>query len=419
MPDDNAPADDLRSILSASFDDAAKTAAPEPVAPKVEAEPAKVDAPADDVEKGETRERGPDGKFLKKAAAEDKPEPKADDKEPKAEPKPDDKPAEGDGEKKPTEAKPDGKEPPARWSPSAKAMFKLQTPEAQAFLLDRHADMEREFTKRNQEVVDLKKEYGPVQQMFAPHLEVLKQKGLTPQTVIQRWGDVETRLASGDPAKQIAIISGIIHGYGIDKAAVGRALGFTSTSPAPPSTDPADQTDPAAAPNEAQLLAALEAKLAAQFAPKFARIDQFEQNERNRQNAVQQSREAEVETKITNFKSATDQSGELLHPFYDEVEPAMTALAQSYVAMKMPIPDLDHLYETAVQANPSTRQALLATQRAAQEAKSAAEARAKAASARKAGSSVTGAPGSAAPSRPLRGDLSLREQLEEAASDLG
>jgi hypothetical protein len=97
----------------------------------------------------------------------------------------------------------------------------------------------------------------------------------------------------------------------------------------------------------------------------------------------------------------------------------MIALASSYVASKQPIPPLADLYDTAVWANPSTRAALKAAEKATEETKRSEEARAKAASARRAGSSVTGAPGSGQATKPIRGELSLRESLEEAAADLG
>ncbi len=124
-------------------------------APAIEAKAA--DAPAAGTEtietepKAGTRERGPDGKFLKKDGEEpepkaaEKPEAKAkDDKtEPKEgeEPKADDKTAE-------PKAAADSKEPPANWSASDKAMFKLQPPEAQAFLLRRYKDMVPDSPRR-------------------------------------------------------------------------------------------------------------------------------------------------------------------------------------------------------------------------------------------------------------------------------
>src|SRR5579864_9218930 len=204
---DEQPVDDLRSILSASFDEVTKPATVETSAADTKAAATETHAaeaksePTESKAKDGERERGPDGKFLKKDEAAEKTEAKAtekaDDKakakeEPKAEAKPD-----GDDKAKTTEAKTDSKEPPARWSASDKAMFKLQSPEAQEFLLRRHASMESEFTKRNQEIVDLRKDFEPVQKLFAPYVDVLKQKGLTPHTVIQRWADVETKLANG------------------------------------------------------------------------------------------------------------------------------------------------------------------------------------------------------------------------------
>ena len=423
--DNEQPADDLRSILAGAFDEssAAASAGSSDAAPAPKADetptPEKVAEPKADG--GDDRPRGEDGKFVKKEEADDKADPKATKAEPKEEPKAD---KDADKGKQPAGEKPDDKtasastnEPPARWSASAKAMFKLQTPEAQAFLLDRAKELEADYTKKTQANADLKKEYEPVQQLFAPYIDVLKQKGLTPQTVIRRWAYVETALANG---KGVDIIDGIVKSYGIDKGQLAQRLGFTSTPSGQASTDqPGTQPRQGEAPTDEQLLERLQAKIAESFAPKFAKIDQWETNQQTAARHAAQQRESAVETEISNFKSAVDDKGDLLHPYYDEVEPAMIALAQSHVAAKQPLPKINELYDMAVWANPSTRQALLATQKAAQEAKANEEARAKAASARRAASSVTGDPGPGTPSRPVRGELSLREQLEEAAADAG
>jgi prophage DNA circulation protein len=90
---------------------------------------------------------------------------------------------------------------------------------------------------------------------------------------------------------------------------------------------------------------------------------------------------AVLDAEIKNFKSAVNETGELLHPHYGQVEAAMNALAQSYVASEQPVPSRVELYEAAVWANSSTRTALLASQKQAEQSKAAEEARAKAASA--------------------------------------
>lgn len=421
---ESTPSDDLRTLLSASFDESAKAAAPEPVV-ETKQIVADVEPKADPVEadpKDGDRARGPDGKFLKKdeadakaALASDKDSGKQEKAEATAKTGDTKDPAKAGEEADKPEAKPaDSKGPPENWSASDKAMFKLQSAEAQDFLLRRHRQMEADYTKKLAPLADLKKEYEPVQQLFAPYVDVLKQKGLTPQTVIRRWADVETALANG---KGIDIISGLVKGYGIDKAALGKALGFTSTPSGEPGTDPTKTADPAGG-NTPQPIA-LPPELANELRDLRARLDAQEQTRQNAQAQAARDREAKVESDITNFKSAANPQGELLHPYYEEVEPAMIALASSYVASKQPIPALEELYETAVWANPSTRAALLASQKQAEQLKANEEARAKAASARRAASSVTGAPGSGQSSRPVRGELSLREQLAEAAADLG
>ncbi len=420
MSDEKAPADDLRSILSASFDDAMSSTAisdgvVKPTAADVSASDpsiAKPDGTATDVDakSADARDRSPDGKFAKKKDGEaepksdDKPESKAKETEVKA-----DEPATAD---KTTEPKTDGKDPPANWSASDKAMFKLQPADAQAFLLRRYKEMESGFTKKSEALAGLQKEYGPIDEMFRPHLDTLKAKGLTPAATIRAWANVETALANG---RGIDVISGVIKGYGIDKAALAQALGFTSTGAAQPSTETA-HVDPATA--GAQPIA-LPPEPANELQQLRARLDAQDNDKRIQATRTALDREAAVEADINRFKSEANEAGELKHPYYEEVEPAMVALVSSYVASKQPIPPLAELYETAVWANPSTRQAMLASQKAAEQAKAAEEARAKAARARNAGSSVTGSPGSGQATRQIRGEQTLREQLEEAAADLG
>jgi hypothetical protein len=416
MADNDTPTDDLRSILSQSFDesvtpadDAGKAAAPKVDVDAAADKSATTDADAKDAD----RERGPDGKFVKKTEAEEKADAKvaSDDKEKpeaKTETKSDEKP-----DDKASQAKTSGKEPPERWTPSDKAMFKLQPPEVQEFLLRRHSAMEADYTKKVESVADLRKEFEPIQQMFAPHLDVLKAKGLTPASTIKAWANVETALANG---RGVDIVKGMVDSYGIDKAAVARALGFTSGTAAAQSTDATKAaTDPAATAHQP---IALPPELTQELQQLRARLDAQDNERRSATQRSQQQKLDQVETEIQTFKSAANEKGELLHPYYDEVEPAMIALAQSYAASKQPLPKIADLYDTAVWANPSTRAAVLASQKAVDQAKANEEARAKAASARKAGSSVTGAPSSGQTSRPIKGEVSLREGLEDAYADV-
>ncbi|MDE2470415.1 MAG: hypothetical protein KGL35_17135, partial [Bradyrhizobium sp.] len=412
MSAENDKPDDLRSLLSASFDDnMASTAIASGTVDAPVSKPEAADAPKEAGAAGDAPARGTDGKFTKKEDAEAQPAVKADEKivDKDAQPKPAEKADAQSSEKTENGAiasKDGGRDAPANWSASDKAMFKLQSPDAQDFLLRRHKAMEADYTKKVEAVADLRKEFEPIQQMFAPHLDILKQKGMTPQAVIKAWANVETALANG---RGVDVIAGIVQSYGVDKAKLANALGFTSSHAAQPATDAA--TAPA---DTAHLAAAgtqpiqLPPELQRELADLRAAIEAQKTERTTAQMQALRDREAKVESDITTFKSAVNDKGELLHPYFEEVEPAMVALASSYVASKQPLPPLPELYETAVWANPSTRAAVLAAQKAAEQTRANEEARAKAASARKAASSVTGAPGSGQATRAIRGDMSLR-----------
>lgn len=407
---DAQSADDIRSSLAealAQSESQQQQAGTDTGSTAAKAAP---DTSADDAANA-GRARGADGKFLKKDEGGE-----------------DDAAAVAAKAAKGTEEQPDSaaqalaadtKEPPAHWSQADKDKFKAQSPESQAFILDRFKAMEGDYTRKTQEIAHLKKEYGPVHEMFAPHADAMRSKGFTPRSLIEAWANVEQKLAAG-PDSAIEVIKGLVGGYNIPVAKIAAALGVA----APPAAgQQQDGQQPTGVENGQQvaLPPAVAAELQAlreqvgQFGQKFQTIEQ-------REAAAAHAREIAageaVQNQVNEFKSAQDGKGSLLHPHFDEVESLMTSLAQAALASKQPVPPLKELYETAVYANPSTRAKVLAAQRQQEEAKRVEEAKAKAASARKAGSSVTGAPGSGqAPNGKSMSDLSLREALEAAADE--
>lgn len=144
--------------------------------------------------------------------------------------------------------------------------------------------------------------------------------------------------------------------------------------------------------------------------------------------AARSQREAEsrVMSAIDSFKDAKDASGNLLHPHFSAVEDQMTRLAVAARASGTPVPSLDELYDQAVWANTSTRQAMFEAQRAADEAQRKAadaerakEARAKAERAKRAASSVTGSPSLGQPGgRSVNGEASIRDSLLAAFEEV-
>jgi hypothetical protein len=397
------PADDIRSALNAAVAEADTPAVDPATAPAKPEAGADGDNPAS----AEGRVRGPDGKFVKKDEAAADPNAAASaDKSP------------------PAAAAPaaDSKDPPAQWSQADKDKFKAQPPASQAFILDRVKLLEGDYTRKTQAVAHLQKEYGPVDEMFAPHKDVLRQKGFTPRTLIESWANVETKLASG-PDSAIEVIKGLLTGYNIPVEKLASALGITRQQAAAaagqqqPGQQPTaiENGQPVAIPPQVQAeLDALRQQVG-QFGQKFQTIEQRETASRR---ALELQQEQAAENTVNEFRSAKDDKGNLLHPHMADVEELMTSLANAALASKQAVPSLEALYETAVYANPSTREKVLTAKAQQEETTRTEAARAKAAAARRAGSSVQGAPGSGqAPSGKSNDGLSLREQLEAAADE--
>lgn len=392
--------DDIHALLNAAFDEHEDK--PE-VAEKPE--PQEAEPPA----------RAPDGKFAKAETpdAEDPPE--------RAAAKVEEKPAETTEEKPAAVAS----EPPSTWKPEDKETFKTLPPEAQQILLRRHGEMEAYFSKRSQERAAFDRDYEPVRQILSPFETQIRAKGFTPASLIQAWSNVE--LALTNPENAPRVIADIAKNYNIDRAALGRALGFTTAAAPVEGQPPVDGAAPIQLPPElVQELRLLREKQ--QF---------FDQHLTAQQQREQSEAETRVMSTIAAFRDAVDEKGTPTHPHYDELEDDMIELLKVARASGKE-PGLQDLYDKAVWANTSTREKVLASQRAAEEAqreadrnaeearrkaaeeKTRVEARAKAERAKKAASSVTGAPGSgqARMQAAKDGDLSLKDQLLASYDEL-
>src|SRR5262249_49279152 len=150
-----------------------------------------------------------------------------------------------------------------------------------------------ELGKKSEHLAAFHREYEPVAKMLVPFAGRLKEFNLTPRAAIQRYIDIERRLATGDG---IAVIKALIDGYKV-----------------PPD----------------QLLEALGSKLSdTQLAPMSY------PTQLNRQVPVDSARHADAlhdfQLQLDQFKTAQDTAGNPLHPHYPDVEPEMAALALAY-----------------------------------------------------------------------------------------
>jgi transcriptional regulator of acetoin/glycerol metabolism len=133
--------------------------------------------------------------------------------------------------------------------------------------------------------------------------------------------------------------------------------------------------------------------------------------------ADQAAKEAAVNSQMDVFINEKDETGQLKHPYFSELERDMTMLAQTMLSQGMQ-PTIADLYQRAVYANPETRSKLLAANQAQEQRKAAAERKVQAVAATRAASSVNGSPGTGGSPAERRGVRPLRETIAEAFADL-
>lgn len=385
VPDDAvSEGDDLRGAIAAAIESTAKDDIPEPVpkpAPKSSAS-AETSVPAPLTDEATPQTPAP-------AEAET------------AEVAPEATPAPVDGKV----------EAPSNWAKADKERFAEWPEPAQKQFLERFKAQEADYTRKTMEVAELKREYAPVEEMFAPYKQQLRQQGRTPSSIIRDWANAEAALSN--PATRDNAILGLIRGYNVD---ISKLAGLQQTQPVAP-IDPANMTeqqqlDALLNPYLKQALSPYEQQVK-QLQAQLAQAQQFQNNTvRGQQQQVLQSVQNEVET----FANAKDSQGTLLHPYFRDVENDMAAIMAGLHSMGRSVPAMEELYQQAVRANPSTYERLTAQQRVAADVARTQEARAKSVQARRAGSSVNGGPVSGqsfahANSEP---DLSRRDSLMAA-----
>lgn len=271
----------------------------------------------------------------------------------------------------------DAIEYPQHWDQAHKAEFEALPPESQRFLLDRHKSMEADYTKKNMETADLRREYEPVDQMMRAFTPMMQQTGIGPGELIRRWAQAESYLNS-QPEQAIKQLA---NHYGVDLAAIA----FDS---------PAQQ----------------------QQAPQAGESGYQDPQVQSLQSQVHNLSAQQNLQVINAFADEVGQDGQKLRPYFDEV--AQTISQDLHAARMLGLqPSLQELYDQACWKTASVREKMIAaqgqqkqvdTQQRADQA--AEEARKKAAQARAANKSITGDAGSNAEPKPKF------DTIEEAAA---
>lgn len=263
--------------------------------------------------------------------------------------------------------------PPEHWSAADKKTFSTQSPEAQKFLLDRHKAMEGDYTRKAQEVAEIRNELGPYWEKFAQQRGKLRQHGVSVSQYMENLTNADIML-SRDPVQGIQAIA---KQYGVD---LGQMQGQQQ-----------EYVDPE--------IAALRNEL-----------NSVRQAMTQREYAEAQAKHNTMLGSVQNFAQEAGEDGSPLRPYFEDVIEDMITLAHAERQAGRE-PELNALYDKAIWANPDIRGKIQAAERKAADSAANKEAKSKAKKAQQASASVRGGSGVAP-----KADLSLREELERQFS---
>jgi len=319
-------------------------------------------------------------------------------------------------------AEPQAQQPPAEtvaapdhWRPADKEMLAKLPREGQEFLMRRHKEMEADYTHKTSQIAAFRRNYAPVEEMLKPYEPVMREKGVTPATLVKGWFDAEVVLANPQTAPQM--IAKIIQSYRVDPAQVLQTLGYSPATGEPP---PVEGQEGQRTNGHIQLPPEVQQVLQGVL----QRVETFEQRQAAEQAMAQRQAASRVQSEIDSFAREAGPNGQPLRPYFREVEETMADLADLAVRKGGDVPPLQMLYEQAVYAHPVVRGRFLADQAAASEAQRVAQDRQRAEQARarankslRAAAPVTGSPGTGHGDHRDTGELSLKQQLERAYSE--
>lgn len=253
--------------------------------------------------------------------------------------------------------KPGDLAPLEHWSAEDKETFSKLPREAQDFLISKDKKFQAHYTRKLQEVSEIKRALEPVRQE-------IEYFGVTEADAIRRLIGAHKMLQQ-KPAEAIRFIA---DSYGLD----------------------INQLMSGQAPEESAAV---------------REVHSIRQQMAERERMAYMQRVQAWEQQIEMFKKD--------HEFFEAVEDDIALIAQGHVMRNEPIPSLADMYDRAIYANPTVRQRLLAKEKSTERQKRLADEKARARKAKRAaGAKVRST--SVASEEKSKGPATLREALSEA-----
>jgi hypothetical protein len=264
---------------------------------------------------------------------------------------------------------------PTNWPAEVREHFAQLPPPLQHWLFDSNRRMTADYTRKTQEVAQVRQAYQELDRVIAPHAQTWALQGMSPATAIQQLVALSD-FATSNPT---GFIQYFANQRGVDLSKLGQ----------PESTDYVDPQVAAVRQQVAQVQAYLNQT-----------VQQQAQQQQAAQAANYQRAFVNTNAAIDNFASQTGPDGKPAYPFFGMLEEDMAVLIEGGRAKTV-----HEAYELAKWANPITRSKLLARQRNAENARARRETR----EARTAASSLSGA--SSAYGSPATEDMSIRDLI--------
>lgn len=292
---------------------------------------------ASSTDKAAGADRGADGKFKKREGAPDGAA-APDNKDGAAKPAPDGaseaKGGKTDQDKAAADAPKGPVEPPQHWPEADKAMFRQQTPEAQAWLMQRHKAMEADNTRNSQELSRERKGFEATREYlkpFWPTIEAIEkegqQRGFTVAEALQSFHTTYRQLQK-DPTGAIAALAKQ-YGADLSKLVPGSAKAAEGGD---------EYIDPQLRVRDDKI-AALE-----------KRLEDLTGSVKGREESEQAALRTEASQEVAKMANAKGDDGQPLYPHFDEVRGKMSQIAaQGFVG------SLAELYDEACWAVPTVR----------------------------------------------------------------
>lgn len=226
---------------------------------------------------------------------------------------------------------------PQMWPADAKEKFKALPRETQEFLVERDKQMNGDYTRKTQEVSQMRRHYEALDKTLEPYIPVLATQRKTPAQFVSEMIQMEQALSR----HPVETLKHLIQHYQVNPA---QLFAQEQTTQSPVLRDPAIQ-------------------------PYLQKISQLEAWQREQQQYAQARSASDMELTVRDFADEKDATGNLLRPHFNEVAQVVSSILPGLTSQ---YPDADHftLLQAAYDEAMKPYQALIGAEKQKQIARS-------------------------------------------------